>query len=368
MIKSVGQLVGVNPGFDPDHVLTMQVEFVGKAWAEDPPVAAATDRILDRLRGLPGVDSAAAASQIPLGGNGDRWAFTIQARPSPGLAETPYPERYGVTPDYFSVMKIPLLRGRLFTPADTAASEPVIIISAETARELWPGGDPIGQHVRIGDPAHGPWRTIIGIVGDVRHRELATPPTMQLYTPQGQVTDSYLTIVIRSRGDAAQLASPARQAIWSVAKDVPVSEVTLLEDLVARSVGPRRFVMLLLELFGFVALLMTAVGVYGVISYSVGGRTRELGIRSALGATPAAIVRLVLGSGLALVALGLAVGVAVASLTTRFLQSSLYSVSATDPPTFGGVVIILLIVAAAAQLVPVRRAVRVDPVIALRQD
>jgi putative ABC transport system permease protein len=368
MIKSVSRLIGVNPGFDPGHVLTMQIEFVGKAWAEDPAVAAATDRILDHVRALPGVETVAAASQVPLGGNGDKWGFTIQGRPNAGPAETPSPERYGVTPDYFAAMRIPLVRGRLFTPADTAATEPVMVISAETARTLWPNGDPIGEHARIGDPEHGPWRRIIGVVGDVRHRELAMPPTMQMYTPQAQLTDSYLTLVIRSRSDAARLASPARQAIWSVAKNVPVSEVALLEDLVARSAGPRRFVMLLLGMFGCVALLMTAVGVYGVISYTVAGRTRELGIRSALGATRADIVRLVLGSGLALVLAGVVAGITLAAWTTQFLASSLYAVSAVDPATFGGVIIILLLVSAAAQLVPLRRAVRVDPVTALRQE
>src|SRR6185436_4991440 len=154
---------------------------------------------------------------------------------------------------------------------------------------------PIGQQVRIGSAVQGPWRTIVGVVGDVRHRELAAAPTMQMYLPQSQVTDSFLTMVIRSGSDAAALANEARRAIWAVAGDVPVYEVTPLADLVARSAGPRRFVMVLLELFGAVALLMTAIGVYGVISHSVAERTRELGIRTALGASARDIVRLVIG-------------------------------------------------------------------------
>jgi putative ABC transport system permease protein len=221
--------------------------------------------------------------------------------------------------------------------------------------------------VKIGGFA-GPWRTIVGIVGDVRHQELAAPPTMQMYTPQAQVTDSYLTMVMRTGVDPSALTSDARRAIWSVASDIPVYEVAPLSDLVARSVGPRRFVMVLLELFGAVALLMTAIGVYGVISCSVAERTREIGIRAALGAAPADIVRLVAGGGLIVVCAGLGVGVLVALAATRFLEGSLYSVSATDPATFAAVAAMLLLVALVAQGVPIARAMRVDPSIALRQE
>ena len=227
--------------------------------------------------------------------------------------------------------------------------------------------DPIGQHVKIGG-YDGPSRTIVGIVGDVRHQELAAPPTMQMYTPQAQLTDSYLTMVIRSGGDPSALAGEARRAIWSVASDVPVYQVAPLVDLVGASVGPRRFVMVLLELFGAVALLMTAIGVYGVISYSVAERTREIGIRAALGASPRDIVRLIVGGGLAVVGAGLAVGVLAALAATRFLESSLYNVSATDPLTFIAVAGVLLTVALIAQGVPIARAMRVDPAIALRHD
>ena len=214
----------------------------------------------------------------------------------------------------------------------------------------------------------GPWRTIVGIVGDVRHHELALPPTMQMYTPQSQATDSYLTVVMRAPGDVTLLASEARQAIWTVANDVPVSDVASLDELVARSVGPRRFMMVLLEVFAAVALLMTAVGVYGVISYSVAERTREFGIRSALGASRADVVRLVLGTGLTMTVTGLLAGVVLATAATRLLQGSLYAVSATDPPTFGVVTLVLFTAATAAQLVPIARAMRVDPAIALREE
>jgi putative ABC transport system permease protein len=365
MIKSVGRLLGVNPGFDPEHVLTLQISMIGQAYATDEAVVAKTDAMVAALRALPGVEAAASAGQIPLGGNGDTWGFHVEGRPAG--PQDPSVERYSVTPGYFPVMHIPLRRGRLFTDADRAGRENVMLIGEQTARALWPNADPLGQRVKIGG-TEGPWRTIVGIVGDVRHRELAAAPTMQMYTPQAQITDSYLTMVMRAGGDPAILASEARRAIWSVASDVPVYEVAPLADLVARSVGPRRFVMVLLELFGGIALLMTAIGVYGVISYSVAERTREIGIRAALGAQPRDIVRLVIGGGLAVVCAGLAVGLGLALAASRFLESSLYNVSATDPATFAGVAVVLLIVALIAQGVPILRAMRVDPTVALRQD
>jgi putative ABC transport system permease protein len=368
MIKSVGRLLEVDPGFNPNSVLSMQISFIGPAYSANETVVAKTDQILAKLRELPGVDQAASASEIPLSGNGDCSAVHIQGRPSPTPADDPCPERYGVTPDYFAVMQIPLRAGRLFSDADTATSEPVLIVGQRTAESLWPHRDAIGQHVRVGDADTGPWRTIIGVVGNVRHQELAAPPTMQMYTPQAQFTDSFLTIVIRGGTDAASLASAARRAIRSVASDVPVYNVAAVDDLVARSVGPRRFVMRLLELFGLIALLMTAVGIYGVIAYSVAERTQEIGIRTALGATRADIVRLVLASGLAIVAVGLVAGVVLAVMSTRYLEASLYGVRATDASTFLTVAAVLFGVAVLAQVVPVVRATRVDPCNALRQE
>jgi putative ABC transport system permease protein len=365
MIKSVGRLLGVNPGFDPDHVLTLQASMIGPAYSRDEIVLAKIDAMVARLGALPGVEAAAAAGQIPLGGNGDTWGFHVEGRRVG--PEDPDVERYAVTPGYFPVMRIPLRRGRLFTDDDRAGSEKVMLIGEQTARSVWPGEDPIGRHVKIGGTS-GPWRTIVGIVGDVRHHHLAIAPALQMYLPQTQNTDQFLTFVIRTRGEPSLLASDARRAIAAEARDVPVFEVAPLADLVARSVEPRRFVMVLLELFGGIALLMTAIGVYGVISYSVAERTREIGIRAALGARPGDIVRLVVGGGLTVVCAGLAAGVVVALLATRFLESSLYGVSATDPATFAGAAAVLLLVALVAQGIPILRALRVDPTVALRQD
>ena len=366
MIKSVERLIGVSPGFDPDGVLTMQISMVGQKYATDPPVVATTDRILEKMRALPGVDAAAAAGQIPLSGNRDCWGMHVEGRRV--TPEDLCVERYSVTPDYFSVMRIPLKRGRLSTDHDRDGTEQMILLGEETARALWPNDDPIGRHVRIGDGTKGPWRTIVGIVGDVRHQALAAPPTPQMYTPQAQLTDSFVTIVIRSGMDPTILAGEARRAIWSVANDVPIYEVAPLTDLVSRSVGPRRFLMLLLETFGAVALLMTAIGLYGAISYSVAERTREIGIRAALGASRADIARLVARSGLATVLSGLAAGIIGAAAVTRFLEGSLYGVTATDPGTFAAAVGVLFAVTLAAHGIPLVRALRVDPAIALRDE
>ena len=366
MIKSVGHLLAVNPGFDPDRVLSMQISMVGEAYRKDEAVLAKIEEMIQRLRTLPGVESVAMAGQIPLGGNGDRWGFHVQGRVAG--PQDPSVERYSVTPDYFSVMRLPLRRGRLFTEADRAGTEQVMLIGEQTARTVWPNEDPIGRHVRIGGADTGPWRTIVGVVGDVRHEALAAPPTMQMYTPTAQVTDSFLTVIIRSGGDPATLASVARQTIWSIAGDVPVYQVSPLADLVTKSVAPRRFVMILLEVFSAVALLMTAIGVYGVISYAVAERTREIGIRAALGATSRDIVRLIIGGGLSVVSAGLGVGVLVALAATQYLDASLYNVGARDPLTFVSVTVVLFTVALAAQAIPIARAMRIEPTIALRSE
>ena len=365
MIKSVGRLLEVHPGFDPDHVLTMQISMVGQAYRKDEVVAMKTEAMVEKLRALPGVEAVAAAGQIPLGGNGDMWGFHVEHRT--WGPEDPSVERYSITPDYFTVMRIPLRRGRLITAADRAGVDRAMVIGERAAQRMWPGADPIGQRVKIGG-FEGPWYTIVGIVGDVRHKSLSAPTTMQMYTSQAQLTDSFLTFVIRSGGDPSALAAEARQAIWSVASDVPVYEVAPLADLVAKSIGPRRFMMVLLELFGAVALLMTGIGVYGVIAYSVAERTREIGIRAALGASSRDIVRLVVGGGMTVVAGGLAAGVVAAFAVTRYLEGSLFNVSATDPLTFAGVAVVLLLVALAAQSVPVVRAMRVAPTVALRAE
>ena len=365
MIRSVWRLMAVNPGFNPAGVLTMQVSMNGARYAKDSQVVVTGDAMLERIRALPGVAAVALAGQIPLGGNFDTRAFRVEGRPV--SADDLQVERYSVTPEYFSAMGIPLVRGRLIAEGDRDGGERVVVVGERTARLVWPDEDPIGQRVRFGAKT-APLYTVVGIVGDVRHYEMAKPPTPQFYVSQRQFTDSFVMVVVKTPGDPASLAGDVRRAIWSAASDVPVFGVETLSSLVGKSVGSRRFVMILLELFGAVALLMTAVGIYGVISYSVSERTREIGVRSALGATRGDIARLILRSGLATVVVGLVAGCAMAFVLTRYLQSSLFGVSAADPLTFAGVIVALFGVTLVAQALPAARAMRVDPVVALRQD
>jgi putative ABC transport system permease protein len=365
MIRSVWRLMAVNPGFDPENVLTLQIAMSGPQYADDAQVVVAGDRILAGIRTLRGVTAVALAGQIPLSGNFDTRGFHVEGRPetSDDLAV----ERYSVTPEYFSAMRVPLVRGRWLTEMDRAGMQRVMVVAERTARLVWPGQEPVGQRVRFGSAASPPY-TVVGVVGDVRHYEMAKPPTPQFYVSQRQFTDSFLTVVVRTDGDPRALAGDVRRAISAAATDVPVFNVETMSDLVAKSVGSRRFVMVLLELFGAIALLMTAIGIYGVISYGVSERTREIGVRTALGATRGDIARLIIGGGLVTVMIGLAVGCGLALGLTRYVQASLFGVSPVDPLTFAGVIAALMGVSLLAQALPVVRATRVEPVAALHQD
>jgi putative ABC transport system permease protein len=288
-------------------------------------------------------------------------------RPNP--AEDPSVERYSVTPDYFRVMQIPLERGRLLGNADTATSAPVMVVSETTERSLFKGGDAIGRRVRIGDAASGPWRTIVGVVGDVHHSDLSAEATPQMYLPQSQVTDSFLVLVFKaSTSDAGALVPAVRRMLRELDPFVPIYEVASLTDLLASSLAQRRFVMTLLGSFAALALFLASVGLYGVVSYSVAQRAREVGLRMALGARPSHIVRLMLTSGATTVAVGLVAGLASAIWLTRFLQTLLFRVDALDPATLASAVVTLSAIAGLAHWIPLRRALRVDPAIALREE
>jgi putative ABC transport system permease protein len=368
MLKSMSRLMGVNPGFNADRVLTLQFSLIGPRYTEDSAVLAFVDRVLDRISHFPGVDAAATAGQIPLGGNGDTWGFHIEGRIKSNPSEDPSVERFSVTPEYFRVLEIPLLKGRLLSDQDRTGSLPVVVISESTATALWPGEDPLGRRVRIGDHASGPWRTVVGIAGNVRHASLAAPPTLQMYLPQSQVTDSYLVLTVRSAVAPASLVPQIRSVFQATDPAVPIYRVATMGDLVGKSVAERRFVMRVLGAFAALALLLAAVGLYGVVSYTVSQRTREVGVRLALGARRVDILRLVLQSGLMTVAAGLVLGVAAALVSMRFMRALLFDVSPADLPTIAVAVSALTVVAILAHLVPARRATAVNPVVALRQE
>jgi putative ABC transport system permease protein len=367
MYRTVDRLLRVDAGFDARNVLSLGVSLVGPAWAEDSAVRTFQSDLLQQVRALPGVENAALAGQIPLGGNMDRWGFHIEGRTYASDAHAPDAERFSVTPEYFRVMGIPLKSGRLFNDGDLTEGERVMLVNETAARTFWPDGSPIGARVSIGSKTN-PLRTIVGVVGDVRHYELGVPAKPQMYLPQMQQTDSFLVLVVRSASDPAALTAPIRGIVTKLGRDVPVYDVKTLKERVDLSVASQTFLMFLLGLFATTTLVMAAVGLYGVVSQSVAARRKEFGIRLALGAARRDISWLVLRRGLLFVASGVAAGLGASMLLGRALGAQLYETTPTDPLTLAGSVSVLIGIALLAHLGPLRRATRVDPVVTLRNQ
>jgi len=369
LLRSLSQLLAVSPGFDPQHVLTMRVSVLGQRYNDNKILRQLISDSVERLRALPGVESAAAASQIPLGGNMDRYGFHAEGKmhENPELDESA--ERYCITPGFLATMHIPLLRGRDISRADDESSPGVILIDETTANRIWPGEDALGKRVKIGG-LDGPWFTVIGVTRDVHHYGLDDAPEMQMYIPHAQwpFPDNDMTFVIRTAGAPAALSSAARQAIHSLDATQALSRVMPLEDYVALSIQGRRFALILIAAFAGIALLLSMVGIYGVTSYSVAQRTREIGIRMALGAQRGQVLALLLRQGMLQVLIGIVAGVAASLAVTRFLVSLLFGVQPTDLLTFVSVVAILIGVSALACWIPARRAMKVDPMVALRYE
>ncbi len=369
LLRSLDRLFSVPMGFDSSHLLTMQVQESGHRYDEDSARYRFFEQALEAVRRVPGVMAAGTTSQMALSGDRDEYGARFEA--SGALpAETYGVFRYAVSPGYIETMRIPVRRGRLLDERDNAGAPPVALISESLANSRFHGGDPIGQRLHVGGFANAPPFTIVGVVGDVKQMSLAMTESDAVYitTTQWHFADTVMTLVVRARRDAAALAPAVRQAIWSADKDQPVVRVATMDDLVTASAAERRFALILFEAFAIAALVLAAAGIYGVLAGSVAERTREIGVRAALGASRADIVALVVREGMRLTGLGVAIGLAGAAVASQAIVAMLFGVSRLDPVTYLGVIALLAGVSAAACWVPAWRAARVDPAITLRAE
>jgi predicted permease len=367
LLRSIERLFAVSSGFDASGLLTMQVAAAGHRFDADGASYRFFEQALDAARRVPGVRSAAFTSQLPLSGDAELYGVHFKPSVAHDPAEVRGTFRYGVTPGYFETMRIPVRRGRSLDEHDRAGAPLVAVISESMVKRRLQGVDPIGQRLDIGD---GPLYTVVGVAGDVKQESLALGASDAVYTTTSQwhYADNVMSLVVRARGDAASLAPAIRDAIWSVDKDQPIVRVATMDELVASSAASRRFALTLFEAFALAALVLAAAGIYGVLSGSVVERTREMGVRAALGASRGDIVSLVLRQGLRLTGVGVVLGLAAAAVATQALATLLFGVSRLDPVTYVGVVALLAATAVIACAVPAWRAARVDPVTTLRAD
>jgi|HubBroStandDraft_1064217.scaffolds.fasta_scaffold00049_17 putative ABC transport system permease protein len=371
LLRTLGKLHGVDPGFNFTNILSMSMGLPSLTYpyGSPKPVAFYHD-LLDRVSSLPGIQSSAAVSILPLGADFDTVGTEIEGRVY-GPGELPYPERYIVTPSYFKTLQISVLHGRAFSEADTADSPLVVMVSETAAQRWWPNQDPLGKRVQIPgytrDMDHV-WRTVVGVVNDVKQAGLDAPHTMQIYTPQAQNRNGYMILVVRTGGDPMTYATEVRREISALDKDLAVSDIASMDQVVSDSVASRRFSAVLLGAFAVLGLLLASVGVYGILAYSVAERTPEIGIRMALGAAQKDVLWLIVALGLRQAFIGVLAGTAAALALTRLMSSLLFEVSPADPATFVGAALLLSAVACVAGYIPARRAAKVDPIVALRHE
>jgi predicted permease len=363
LVRSLANLQQVNPGFDPRGVMVGMIGLPASTYQTPESRAAFYHGVVERLSAMPGVDVAAAGQPLPFVGGDSSASFQIEGAPQAPGDPGPHGRMRLVDARYFAAMRIPVKRGRVFTADDRLGTQPVVVIDENLARRYWAGQDPVGRRILNGPTAF----TIVGVVGDVLHTGLVGDTGKgTVYRALGQRPLQGSSLVVRLKPGAPYSPGLLSEAVRAVDPALPVQRVSSMDERVAQSLAPRRFVMRVLSFFGIVALLMAALGLYGVISYSVAQRTQEIGIRMAIGASGRAVVGLVLGQGIALAGIGLAVGLAGAVLAARLLTSQLYQVSPFDPVTFLVAAPVLLATAVAACWLPARRASRVDPLVALR--
>jgi putative ABC transport system permease protein len=366
--KSFLRLTAVDAGFDPHHILTLTPTLTGDRYATPEATLRYYRQVVEKVRALPGILNAGMVSNVPLS-HTEPTKFRIEGRPSVSDADAPACDLYWTSPDYFGVLKLPLKRGRFFTDRDGVSGSPAALVSESFANLRFPGSNAVGQRIQLGPQKEaGPWFAIVGIVGDARQSGLDSEPNQAVYLPQAVDPFHYTRLVARTIGEPMRFERAVRAAIREIDPMQPVFHVQPMEDYITSSLADRTFTLALISLFGTMALLLAAVGIYGVISYMVGLRTREVGIRMALGAERRAILRIVLQDVLMLLAWGLAAGVAIAFAVMRFLSHMLFEVRPTDITTSASVGLVLAFVALLAAYFPALRAAGVDPSLALRSE
>jgi putative ABC transport system permease protein len=371
MMKSLYRLLSVDSGFRSEHVLKLEMDLRTAQYDKDPAVIGFWQQTLDRVRALPGVESAAVGTAIPLTDDHSRTDITVEGMPLPKPGSFPHPDIHIISPDYEKTLGIRLLRGRRFTDADQEAFPRVAMVNATVAQRLFPGADPIGKRFIFGHLAAGrapKWVTIVGVVADTRMYGLANPARLEVYVPFRQAASNGMSLLVKSGQEPTALISAIGGIVASIDKDQPIFRIATMQEVVNASVSIRRITLILLGLFSGLALVLASIGIYGVISYSVSQRTREIGIRMALGAQRGDVLRLVLAQGGKISALGIAIGSAASLGLTRVMAKLLYSVSAVDPATFAMMAFALALIAMVASYIPARRTLRVDPLIALRHE
>jgi putative ABC transport system permease protein len=367
MIQTFVRLRGVDPGFHTRNLLTVQ--FAPPAWLirDDAKRAAFLDEAIRRVEGLPGVVSAGFTNGVPIAFKGWVNGFTIEGQPALGEKQFSNSNFRVVTPGYLPGLGVPLREGRPIDSRDRSGAPPVALVNEAFVRKFWPaGGNAVGKRFRFG--TNRPWVTIVGVVGDMRQNGLDAACRPEMYLPAGQAAAPVQWLAVRTAGDPARVAAGVRRELRAVYQDLPIRNVSTMEEILDREVFGRRVQTLLLAVFASTAMLLAAIGIYGVLAYMVAQRTQEIGIRMALGARPADVLKDVVSQGVLLSAAGIAFGLAGALAVTRVLTKLLFGVTATDPATFLSVAALLLLVATAASYVPARRAMRVDPLAALREE
>ncbi len=366
LLRSFERLIHVDPGFRPEQVLAFRVALPNNAYPQDHHKIAFFSRLMERLETLPGVSAAGMIQSVPMRGD-YVLSFTIEGRPPVGPNQEPSANHRVISSDYFKAMGIPLLRGRSFTLEDREKSPMVAIVDQKFVDRYFPDQDPMGKGLDIGNGTDGFYK-IVGVVGSVLHDALDGKPSPTMYIPYAQDAFSSMWVVVRAKGEPTQLSAAARQAVRDIDSTLPAFAMTPLADVVSESIAQRRFSMLLIGVFGAIALVLAAVGLYGVVSYSVSQRTQEIGLRMAIGADRRDVLRLIVGGGMKLAVIGVVIGVAGALALSKVIATMLFELTPMDLVSYSGTVMVLLAVAMVACYVPARRAMRVDPIIALRAE